>query len=269
MESWWYDTHAHLDFPDFSGDLEAVLQRARAAGVSRIVTIGTDLASSERAIGLTGRYAGLFAAAGWHPGHVEEAPDDIRETLRTLAKQPGVCALGETGMDFYRLPSGRGGTVEDDALYKARQARLFEQHLEVAAETGLNCVIHTRDSMEATLEIFRAYASRVRAVFHCFVGSVEELKAIMDLGSLVSFTGIVTFKNAATVAEAVKAAPRERFMVETDAPFLSPVPYRGKRCEPAYAALTGQRIAELRGEAAEDVARRTCLAAHEFFRGFH
>ena len=164
-----YDTHAHLDYPEFAADLPGILTRAREAGVTRILAIGTDLASSRRAVELAGLHPGIHAVVGWHPGQVMEAPADIRPALRELAVHPKVVAIGETGLDFHRLPRTNGGTPQDDANLRTRQAELFAQQLEVAAECGLNCVIHQRGCLPEVLALMRPYVGRVRGQFHCFV----------------------------------------------------------------------------------------------------
>jgi TatD DNase family protein len=262
-----YDTHAHLDFPDFATDLPDVIARAAAAGVTRILTIGTDFASSRRAIALSERFAPVYAVVGWHPSHASEAPADIRAELRELARHPKVVAIGETGLDYHRRPSQKaGGTAEDDARYKAKQAALFEQQLEVAAELGFNVVVHQREAFEDTLARMAPFAGRVRGVFHCFVDDVAAMRRVLALGSLVSFTGVVTFKNAAVVREVAAAAPADRFMVETDCPFLAPVPYRGQRCEPAHVRAIAHTVAQVRGCTLEELGAATCATACGFFR---
>lgn len=261
-----YDTHAHLDFPDFAEDLPEVLSRARGAGLARVITVGTDLQSSQRAIALSERYAEVYAVVGWHPGEAVAAPDDLRPELRALARHPKVVALGETGLDYHRLPSATtGGTAEDDARTKGKQADLFRQHLEVAVEVGLNCVIHQRDAWADTLRIMEDFAGRVRGVFHCFGEDQRAMEQVLALGALVSYTGIVTFKNASRVRETVSAVPADRFMLETDCPYLAPVPYRGKRCEPAHVVETAAVVAALKGWTLEELSRVTCATAHAFF----
>jgi len=147
-----YDTHAHLDYPDFASDIAEVVARAKAAGITKLISIGTNLESSRRAVALSERFAEVFAVVGWHPTDVLHAPEDIRPELRELARHPKVVAIGETGFDYYRLPSKDGKhTAADDERYKKRQAEVFEQQLEVAAETGLNCVIHQREAMDNSL----------------------------------------------------------------------------------------------------------------------
>jgi len=268
MTSRIYDTHCHLDFPDFDADRAEVIGRAEAAGVTRVVVVGTDIASSRQAIGLAEKHESLRAVVGWHPGHATEAPQDIRAELRKLARHPKVVAIGETGLDYFRLPEGK--TEDTEARreqIRQRQRALFRQQLEVAIELELNCVVHQRASFQDTLNVFRPYADRVRAVFHCFANPVSELQQVLALGSLVSFTGIVTFKNAGVVRESAAAVPADRFMVETDAPFLAPLPNRGKRCEPAYVRQTAEAVAVARGCSVEEVSELTCRTAEDFFRG--
>jgi len=262
-----YDTHAHLDYPDYAGDFDLVLARARENGITRIISIGTNLESSRRAIALADQHAEVFAVAGWHPSYAEDAPADIREDLRTLARHPKVVALGETGLDYHRLPEKQpGAPAGADAACKAKQAALFEQHLEVAAELSLNCVIHQRDALEDTLRLMEAKAGSVRGVFHCFVDDAAAMQRIVAMGSLVSFTGIVTFKNAEVVRQTVAATPIDRFMIETDCPYLAPVPYRGKRCEPAYVRHIAEKIAGVKGLSLEDLSKATCQTAEAFFK---
>src|SRR6266581_8529455 len=183
-----YDTHAHLDYPDYAPDLEAVIERAASSGVSKIIAIGTDLESSARAVKLSERFPNVYSAVGWHPCHASEAPEDLRPALRELARHPKVVAIGETGLDYRRLPSAKpGGTAADDERYQRRQAQIFEQQLEVAAESGLNCVVHQRDALEATLAMMKKFAGRVRGQFHCFADDAAAMRRIVTMGSLVSF----------------------------------------------------------------------------------
>jgi TatD DNase family protein len=261
-----YDTHAHLNYPDFEQELPDVLTRAEAAGIAKIITIGTDLASSERAIKLAEEYSNVFAAVGWHPSHAAEAPSDLRPALHELARHPKVVALGETGLDYHRLPSQQPGfTTADDERDKTKQAALFRQHLEVAAEVGLNCVIHQRDSLEDTLGALQPFADRVRGVFHCFANDAGTMRRIVALGSLVSFTGILTFKNGQNIRDALAETPMDQFMLETDCPFLAPMPYRGKRCEPAYVMETAAVAAQVKGCSLEALSAATCATAEKFF----
>lgn len=260
-----FDTHAHLDFPDFRGDLPLVLERAAAAGIHRILSIATDLEASRRAVALAEAHEAVYAAAGWHPGHADEAPADLRPSLRALAAHPKVVAIGECGLDYYRLPSKSGGTPAADEASKQKQHQVFLQQLEVAAELRLNLVVHTRDSFADTLGQFSPFAGRVRAVFHCFIGNPEEMRQVLDLDCLVSFTGIATFKNAAGVRETIRAVPLDRLMLETDCPFLAPTPHRGKRCEPAFVAELAALVAEVKGVSLQALSDATCATARAFF----
>jgi TatD DNase family protein len=261
------ETHAHLDYPDFQPDFPEVLRRAEEAGVTRMLSIGTSLESSRRAIALAESDARIFAVAGVHPTAVAEAEEDVSAELRKLALHPRVVAIGEAGLDYHRLPSQSGEPAAlSDAEYKEAQERLFRQQLDVAADLGLNVVIHQRDAWPDTLRILRDYTGRVRGVYHCFGNSFEQAQEVLRLGHMVSFTGIVTFKNAPLVHDCATRVDAAHFMVETDCPYLAPVPHRGKRCEPAYTRLVAERIATLRGTTLEEVAARTTENADHFFR---
>jgi TatD DNase family protein len=261
-----YDTHAHLDYLDFQQDFADVLSRARDVGITRMISIGTNFESSRRAIQLAEKHEEIFAVVGWHPSDALEAPNDLRPTLRELAAHPKVVAIGETGLDYYRLPTSRGGTAAEDAAYKRKQAELFQQQLEVAVECGLNCVIHQRgETLDDTLALMQSFAGKVRGVFHCFSGDLNGLQRIRSIGSIVSFTGIVTFKNGQNVRDAVAATPLGEFMLETDCPFLAPVPHRGKRCEPAHVKEIAAVVAEAKGCSLEELSRATCECARRFF----
>ncbi|MFN2508077.1 MAG: TatD family hydrolase [Chthoniobacterales bacterium] len=292
------ETHAHLDYPDFAPDFQDVLQRATEAGVTRIITIGTSTESSRRAVQLAESFANVYAVVGVHPTSDEEAVDDVMGPLREIAQSPRVVAIGETGLDYHRLPSMELQTARknplfphqplfravgealqcstqreievqiEDGAYTARQASLFEQQLDLAVELGLNVVIHQRDAWEDTLELMRPYEGMLRGVFHCFGGSLEQANTVLDLGHLVSFTGIVTFKNGVAVRDVAAQLPLFKFMVETDCPYLAPVPFRGKRCEPAHTRIVAETIAAARGISLLDVAEMTTQTAEEFFR-FH
>jgi len=281
------DTHAHLDYPDFAPDFDDVLQRATEAGVTRILTIGTSIESSRRAIELAEKYPNVFAVIGVHPSYAEEAGDDVMTPLRELAKSPRVAAIGETGLDYHRLPSEKVAKerktqvitkalqaetddeiesgIHDGAL-KSKQAAIFQQQLDLAVELRLNVVIHQRDACDDTLAILRDYGRQTSGVFHCFGGTREQAEEVISLGHLVSFTGIVTFKNGALVRQVATDLSLGEFMVETDCPYLAPEPHRGKRCEPGYTRLVAESIAASRGISVEELARATTETAEEFFR---
>jgi TatD DNase family protein len=280
------ETHAHLDYPDFANDLDDVVRRAAEAGVTRIITIGTSIESSRRAIGLAEKYSAVYAAIGVHPTCVEEAEEDVFTPLRELAKHPRVVAIGETGLDYHRLPSEevakekqvqvmtalRTETDEEieaqirDGAYKSKQASLFQQQLDLAVELGLNAVIHQRDAWEDTLNIIQPYKGKFCGVFHCFGGTLDQANEVLDLDHLVSFTGIVTFKNGAAVRKVAAQIPLWKFMVETDCPYLAPVPFRGKRSEPAHTRIVAETIAAARQVPLEEIAEATTETADKFFR---
>jgi len=280
------ETHAHLDYPDFANDLDDVLRRANEAGVTRIITIGTSIESSRRAIDLAEKYSSVYAVIGVHPTYAEQAGEDMITPLRELAKSPRVVAIGETGLDYHHLPSVeaakqknvqvfsalQSGTEEqleasiEDGAYKSKQADLFEEQLDLAVELHLNVVIHQRDAWDDTLEIMKPYTGKVRGVFHCFGGTLEQANEVLDLDHLVSFTGIVTFKNGTSVREVAAKVPSWKFMVETDCPYLAPVPFRGKRCEPAHTRIVAETIATVRGVPLQEIAEATTEAAENFFR---
>jgi TatD DNase family protein len=262
-----YDTHAHLTYPDFVSELPQVVARAEASGIAKIICIGTDLDSSKRAIGLAEQFPNVFAVVGWHPSDAMEAAEDLRPVLRELAQHPKVVGLGETGLDYYRLPSKKPGVSPTaDEPIQQKQAALFRQHLEVAAELGLGCVIHQRDSLEDTLAQLEPFADRVRGVFHCFANDATTMQRIVALGSLVSFTGILTFKNGQNIRDTLAATPMDKFMLETDCPFLAPMPYRGKRCEPAYVKEISEVAAQVKGCTLEELSAATCATAESFFK---
>jgi TatD DNase family protein len=260
-----YDTHAHLDYPEYEKDFPDVIARAQAAGISRMISIGTSLDSSRRAIALAEKYPAIYAAVGWHPNEALEAPADLRPALRELAGHPKVVAIGETGLDYFRPPSAGGGTAADNARYRQRQAEIFQQQLEVATELGLNCIIHQRAAFDDTLAQLKTFIGKTRGVFHCFGESVERLQQILETGSLVSYTGIVTFKNGQNIRDAVAATPLGKFMLETDCPYLAPVPHRGRRCEPAFVREISETIAQVKLCSPDELSAATCATAHEFF----
>ena len=282
------DTHAHLDYPQFAGQLDEVIERASAAGVQRIITIGINRDSCRRALSIAEKYDNVFAVVGLHPCNVlDEGAMDFLGELPALARHPKVVAIGETGMDYHHLPSRElarrnkseavfdallAGTAEAaeaeiaDGAMRAAQEEAFRAQLDLAVELGRNVVIHQREAWQDTLEILRPYTGKLRGVYHCFGGSAEDAAALAALGHLVSFTGIVTFKNAALVQETVASVASDGYMVETDCPYLAPVPFRGQTCEPAHTRLVAEKIAALRGESLEKIATDTERTAREFFK---
>ena len=233
-----FDTHAHLHFPEFARDLDAVLERARAAGVVGMVTIGTEGETNAAAVALAERLPDVYASVGVHPHDAADATEADWEAMERLARSsPRVVALGEMGLDFFRNLSQR------DA-----QERTFRRQLELARRLGKPIIVHCRDAHAETLAILtEERAGEVGGVMHCFSGDVEVAKRALDLGLLISLAGPVTYKNARALPDVARFVPEDRLVVETDCPFLPPQPHRGQRNEPAYVALTAARVAELRG----------------------
>jgi TatD DNase family protein len=267
----WIDTHTHLDFSDFDADREDVIARSHTAGVRRLIIIGTQLARSRQTLEWVHNRPGVFATAGIHPGNVAEHADEDLASLSLLCRNHRVAAIGECGLDYHHLPPRHDGEAEETyqqrlEAWKERQKYFFRHQLELAASLNLGVVVHQRDSWDDTLAVLLPYAGRIRAVFHCFGGTPEQVAALHQLGHWVSFTGIVTFKNARQVQDSATAAHAGRFMVETDCPYLAPVPHRGKRCEPAFVVEIGRTLARLRGVDESRLAAETTAAAEAFFR---
>lgn len=250
------DSHCHLDFPDFSTELDAVISRARAAGVGRIVTISTRVKRHAEVLAIAEKFLEVFCSVGTHPHYADEELDIDAQKLVGLAKHPKIVAIGEAGLDYFRNNSPREA-----------QAASFRQHIAAARETGLPLVIHSRDCDADMIQILREESGKggFPAVLHCFTGGRDLAFAAIDLGHYVSFTGILTFKNSDALREIAAALPADRMMVETDAPYLAPLPYRGKRNEPAYVVETAKVLADARGVAADEIRRQT---TENFFRLF-
>ena len=248
------DTHAHLDFPEFAQDRADVIRRAQEVGVVSIINVGVDLKSSVASVRLAEEHQGLYAAVGIHPHDAATATEQALAELRSLMHHPKVVAVGEIGLDYYR-----------DLCPRETQRRVFRQLLAMSAEANLPVIIHTRQAWQDVVEIVHAVMGNSgRGVFHCFSGGVEGAKQVVEMGFNVSFTGVLTFKNA-RAAEAVTHVPLERLLLETDCPFMAPEPHRGRRNEPAYVHLIAQRVAELMGLPLAEVARATTDNARQLF----
>lgn len=249
------DTHAHLCWPDFAAELPAVIERACAAGVTRIVTIGTSVENIPATLAVAGQDDGVYAAVGLHPG---EVPVPV---MQELPFSPKIVAIGETGLDYYR-------EAKTDHALRQQQRDLFQAHLDLARQRRLPVVIHNRDAEADMRSMLRANVPDWRpwGVMHCFAGSEEFARECVDLGLLISFAGILTFKNATTLQAVARALPLEQVLIETDSPYLAPVPHRGKRNEPAYVPLVAAKLAELKGVNLEDVASATSSNASRLFR---
>jgi TatD DNase family protein len=251
-----FDTHAHLHFPEFAGDLDAVLARARAAGVRRMVTIGTDVVTSRAAAALAAREPDVWAAVGIHPHEAADADEAALTEIERLASAPRVVAIGETGLDFFR-----------DRSPREAQTRAFTAQVALARRLGKPVLVHCRDAHAETLALLAADGPLERGgIMHCFSGDVALARRCIELGLLVSLAGPVTYPKPGALPDVARAIPADRLVVETDCPFLPPQPYRGKRNEPAYLAITAARVAELRGEPLADLAGRMSENARALFR---
>lgn len=251
------DTHAHLVHSDFANDLPQVIGRASAAGVERVVSIATTLDDGRKTLELTRRFDGVFAAVGLHPGEIPSVSlCDLKE-LAVLASDPKVVAIGETGLDYYRGDQ-----------HKQQQKDLFWAHLALAKERALPVVIHNRSAEADILEILRAHEPGFHpwGVMHCFSGDEKFAIDCIELGLLVSYTGILTFKDAGTLRDVAKKVSLDHVMLETDAPYLAPVPHRGKRNEPAFVPHIAKVLAEAKDVAVEEIARATTVNARRLFR---
>jgi len=249
------DTHAHLNLIDsYKKDLEEVIQRAKEAGVSKIINVGIDLKTSIRALELAYQYQGLYATAGIHPHEVRKVTEETYATLRALLQDQKMIAVGEIGLDYAKEYSPR-----------AQQQEHFLRQLALAKELKLPVVIHSRDASPDIMDLLKQELPE-KFVFHCYAGSVEEAREILDLGGYISITGIVTFPKAENIRRIVRFVPLNRLMVETDCPFLTPVPHRGKRNEPAFVKFVAEAVAQIKGISLEECARQTTENARLFFR---
>jgi TatD DNase family protein len=250
------DSHCHLDFPDFSDDLDAIVARAAAAGIGRIVTISTRVRRLGELLAIAGRFPNVYCSVGTHPHHADEEDGITADELIELTRHPKVVALGEAGLDyFYQRGSPQA------------QERGFRAHVAAARATGLPLVIHTRDADDDCGRILENEMSKgsFRAVLHCYTGGRELAMKAISLGLSISFTGILTFKKSQALRDLAAELPADRIMVETDAPYLAPGKFRGKRNEPAYVGEIARVLAETRGISLEEISRQT---TENFFRLF-
>lgn len=242
------DSHCHLEYEGLVEDQPGVLERARAAGVTGMLNISTRQSEWDRVVGTAAREADVWASVGIHP-HEADAHADLGEAaLREATEHPKVIGIGESGLDYYYDKSDR----------RVQQA-LFRTHIAVARQTGLPIIIHTRDAEDDTAAILAEELGKgaFPALIHCFTASADFARKVLDMGLAISLSGIVTFKNAKELQDVAKSLPAERMLVETDSPFLAPVPHRGRPCEPAFVRDTAQFVADLRGEPLEQLAETT------------
>jgi TatD DNase family protein len=250
------DSHCHLEYKGLVEDREGVLTRARAAGVGAFLNISTRQSEWDKVVGTAAREPDVFASVGIHPHEADAHQDLGRAALLEATHHPKVIAIGETGLDYYYDKSDREA-----------QKSLFRMHIDVARETQLPLIIHTRDAEEDTHAILADEMGKgaFPALIHCFTASADFAKKVLALGLTISLSGIVTFKNAKDLQEVAKVIPDDRLLVETDSPFLAPVPHRGRVCEPAYVVATAAFVADLRGT---DVEQLTALTTDNFFKLF-
>jgi len=252
------DSHAHIQGKEYAGEAEAVIARARTAGVEAIVAVGGagDMSSNSEAVRLANAFPSVYATVGMHPHDAKDVGDDEMDVLKKLAADSKVIAIGETGLDYYYSHSPHDV-----------QRRVFGQFIHMARQTQLPIVVHERDAARDTTELLRCQgAGDLRGVIHCFTGNYESARAYLDLGFYLSFTGIITFKNADALREVVSKIPLERILVETDSPYLTPVPHRGRRNEPAYARHVAETVANVKGISFEEIAQITTANVKQLFR---
>jgi len=250
------DTHCHLDFPDFAEERDAVVARAKAAGIGRMITISTFVSRYDRYREIAEAYDNVWFTIGTHPHQAHEEPEASVEQLVQLSSHPRCIGIGEAGLDYHY-----------DKAPRETAARVFRTHIAAARETGLPLVIHARDADEDVAHILREEMGKgaFKALLHCFTASRMLAETALELGLYVSFSGVVTFKNSEELRAIAKDVPLDRILTETDAPFLAPVPYRGKRNEPAYVAATAAVLAKVKGISADDMAAATTQNALRLF----
>lgn len=250
------DTHCHLTFEPLADDVPGVIERSRQAGVTGWITVGTSLSDSCRAVDLAGRYDGMYAAVGIHPHDAKDADEAALAELKQTAQGPKVVAIGETGLDFHYNFSKQPD-----------QKRVFAAHLDMATELGLPVIVHCRNAFDETVEILDRHGAGLKGVvFHCYSGTAEQAQLLLAKGYYISFTGVVTFKNAVQTRDAAQVVPMDRLMVETDCPYMSPEPVRGQKPnEPALMVHTARLLAGLKGVNPDEFSRASTQAAATFF----
>ena len=250
-----FDSHAHYDDPAFDGDREQLLAALPGMGVCRVVDCGADLASSRKAAARAEQYPSFYAAAGIHPEEAHDLPDDWEKQLKDLLARPKMVAAGEIGLDYHF----------DENPPRETQKDIFEKQILLANSLGLPVIVHDRDAHGDTMDLLRKH--KPRGVVHCFSGSAEMAKEVLRLGMYLGLGGAVTFKNARIPVEVAKMVPPDRLLLETDCPYMAPVPCRGKRNDSSLIAYTAERIAEIRGEDTQELINRACRNASRLFFG--
>jgi len=248
------DSHAHLDDKQYNFDRSEMISDIIAAGVTNVINIGADMRSSRASVKLAMEYDFIYAAVGVHPHYVSKMTNESIAELRTLATQPKVVAIGEVGLDYYRNLSP-----------KSAQQGWFRKQLNLAKELNLPVIIHDRDAHEDTIEILKD-ENISNGVMHCYSGSAEMAKQLVDMGFYISFGGVVTFKNARVALDALRAIPMDRLLIETDCPYLAPEPFRGQRNTSAYMPVIAEKVAEVKGTSYEEVCEATAENTRKLFR---
>ncbi|MBQ9441686.1 MAG: TatD family hydrolase [Selenomonadaceae bacterium] len=251
------DTHCHLNDEKFSEDIAEVFERAKNCGVEKIINFGANLKDSAEAVELAKNFSGLFAGVGFHPEDIADFDENSCEKIFELAKEKKVVAIGEIGLDYY---------WEKNPEIRQLQQKIFVRQLDIARQLNLPVCIHEREAHGDALKILKSDGKNLRGVMHCFSGSLEMAREVWKMGWLIGVDGPLTFKNSAKLPEIVKAAPREMILIETDAPYLAPVPHRGKRNEPSYVIEIAKKVAEIRGETLDEVAEYTTQNAKNLYQ---
>ena len=249
------DTHVHIFLPNFAGEVDQIIDRAKAAGVDYLIVPGTDVATSIQAVELSEKYNCVYAAVGVHPHDTKDWNDSLVEKLEELAKNKKVVAIGEIGLDYYY-----------DFSPREIQLQAFESQIKLALKLNLPIIVHNREANDDVMSLARKYKdSGLRAQFHCFAGSIHDARELIEMHHFISFPGNVTFKNADGIRKVLSRIALDNLLLETDAPFMTPVPHRGERNEPAYIKLAAEKIAEVHKLTVEDVGRSTSYNAHKLF----
>ena len=249
------DTHSHLFYPNFNGQVDQIIDRAKEAGVDYMIVPGTDISTSVQAVELSEKYDCVYAAVGIHPHDTKEWSDSLIEKIETLAQNKKVVAIGEIGLDYYY-----------DFSPRDTQLKAFELQIELALKLKLPIIVHNREANDDVMSFARRYKdSDLRAQFHCFAGSIHDARELVEMHHFISFPGNITFKNADGIRKVLSRIALENLLLETDAPFMTPVPHRGQRNEPAYLKLVAEKIAEVHNLTVEDVGRTTSYNAHKLF----
>ena len=249
-----FDTHAHMNDPAFDEDRESVFLSLKDKGVGNVMNVGCCLASSKDCIALAEKYPFVYASVGTHPDSADEVNEEVLEAYRQMAKHPKVLAIGEIGLDYYY-----------ETIPREIQIKAFRMQMELARELNMPVIIHERNAHDDGMRVVKEFKD-VTGVFHCYSGSAEMARQLVDLGWYIGFTGVLTFKNARKAVETAQRIPLERIVLETDCPFMAPEPFRGKRNDPGYVPYMAQKLAEIRGIDLEEVIAATTQNAKKLYR---